>query len=509
LMVLFLSALDFTIVSTALPNIVHKLGGTQFIWVGSAFALTETAFLPFAGGLAQIWGRRPVVIGCVSIFAAGSAICGAAQSLNMLIAGRAVQGAGAGGIFVMAEIVVADLVPLRKRGPFVGMMSAVWSLASAIGPPVGGALAEHAWRWIFFLNLPLCGIAIGLVLLFMDLKTPEGTVREKVKRIDFVGNFFVITGITCICMAITWGGVTFPWDSFRVLVPLILGFALLVVFGIWEGKFAKHPVVSWAIISNRTSFAGYIEAFFAQLLVSVVIYFLPVYFQGARLKSAVGSGVAIFGVAFTCGPFAFICGMSIAITHKYKPQNILGWILSTIGLGLLILLKPDSSTGMWVGFQLLVGIGLGLLMAAPRFAVMAPLPVSLNAQVLAFFTFCRWFAAAWGLTIGSAILQNELEKKLPADFLAGFPGKGVELTYNVIPTIGGLAEPLRGQVQTAFADSLRVIWIAMVAFSGAGLVASLFLKEIEMHKVTDKDWGLDKEKKADTEKATTNAEDAN
>jgi len=204
------------------------------------------------------------------------------------------------------------------------------------------------------------------------------------------------------------------------------------------------------------------------------------------LKSPVGSAVGFFPNAILMGPFAFVTGMSIAAIHKYKPQNVIGWILVTVGVGLLILLKVDSHKGMWVGFQVIEALGLGPLATSPRFAILAPLPVQYGSQALSFFIFVRFSAQVWGLTIGSSILQNELKKKLPSDVLAQFSGKGAELAYNIIPTISGMKEPIQTEVRKAFADSLRKLWIAMVAFAGAGLVLSLFLKEVPMHRVTDK-----------------------
>ncbi|KAG8896451.1 hypothetical protein FRC01_011810, partial [Tulasnella sp. 417] len=158
----FLSALEFTSVSTALPTIVQDLQGTEFAWVGSAFALGSTAVLPLTGGLAQIFGRRPVVLGSLVFFALGSGIAGGARSMNMLIAGRAIQGVGGGGILSLTEIVVADLVPLSQRGAYLGAIGAVWAIAAAIGPPIGGAFSQSNWRWLFYMNLPLTAIAMVL-----------------------------------------------------------------------------------------------------------------------------------------------------------------------------------------------------------------------------------------------------------------------------------------------------------------------------------------------------------
>ncbi|KIO20590.1 hypothetical protein M407DRAFT_220214 [Tulasnella calospora MUT 4182] len=498
----FLSAIDLTSVSTALPTIVQDLNGTEFAWVGSAFALGSTAVLPLIGGLAQIFGRRPVVLGSLVIFALGSGLCGGANNMAMLIGGRAVQGIGGGGILAMTEIVVADLVPLRQRGTYMGVIGAVWAIASAIGPPIGGAFSQSNWRWLFYMNLPLTAIAMVLVWFFLHLKMPKDDLRSKMRRMDWIGNLFVIIGTTITVVALTWAGVQHPWSSYQVLVPLILGLLCIVAFFIYEAKVPIEPVVPWELVSNRTSFLGYMTVFLHGIVSTVIIYYLPVYFQGTKMQGPVKSGVSLFGNAFTIAPGAIACGATVAIFNIYRPQNFVGWLLTTVGVGLLALLKVDTSTAQWVGFQLVEGVGLGILYAAPTFPVLAPLPVTETAHALALFTFVRSYSQTWGVTIGATILQNELKKKLPAAFLAMFPAEGVEITYAAIPQIPGLPEPIRHEVRAAFADSLKVIWLTMVGVSALGLLCVLGMKELKMHEVTDDDWGMKekKEKQKDLEK---------
>ncbi|GAA5883071.1 hypothetical protein JCM8547_003794, partial [Rhodosporidiobolus lusitaniae] len=164
----------------------------DYSWVGTAYALTSTALIPWTGGLAAIFGRRPVMLAALSFFALGSALTGAGQNMTMVLAGRGIQGVGGGAILTMTEIIVTDLVPLAERGSFFGIIGAVWALASAIGPPIGGALANAGqWRWLFYLNLPLTGLAMLLVLLFLDVKTPQTSMKEKLEQMDYANVIFV------------------------------------------------------------------------------------------------------------------------------------------------------------------------------------------------------------------------------------------------------------------------------------------------------------------------------
>ncbi|KAG9040809.1 hypothetical protein FS837_013065, partial [Tulasnella sp. UAMH 9824] len=238
----------------------------------------------------------------------------------------------------------------------------------------------------------------------------------------------------------------------------------------------------------------YASVFLHGMVSTAVIYYLPVYFQATLEQSPVKTGVSVFGNALTMTPGAVAAGVSAAIFGVYRPQNAIGWALSAIGVGLLSLLDMHSSKAEWVGYQVIEGIGLGLLFNAPQFPILAPLPVAETAHALAFFTFVRCFSQTWGVTIGATILQNELKKKLPRAFLEGLGSSAVEITYAAIPAIRSLEEPTKTEVKQAFAGSLRVIWLVMAGISAAGILLVLGMKEIKMHEVTDEDWGMKEEK---------------
>ncbi|KAG9094278.1 hypothetical protein FRC06_010981 [Ceratobasidium sp. 370] len=497
----FLSALELTSVSTALPTIVESLQGHDFAWVGSAYTLGSTAFMPMSGGLAEIFGRRSIMLASLLIFAIGAAICGAAQSMNMLIAGRTIQGIGGGGILTLTDIIVADLVPLAERGPYLGIVGSVWAIASAIGPPIGGAFAESNWRWLFYMNLPLAGIALALVLAFLRLNTPKDSFKHKITRIDWIGNLLVIGSTASTILALTWAGAKYPWSSYRVLVPLIVGLAGLAVAFAYEFTLAVEPIIPRELLSNRTSLSGYLGTFFHGVVITSVIYYLPVYFQASKGDSPIKSGVDLFGIAFTTAPFGIIAGISTVVLKKYRPQNYIAWGFTLVGMGLLSTLKYDSSKANWVGFQILIGIGGGILYSSTTFAILAPLPVSRNAPALALFAFTRTFAGTYGVAIGSSVLQTELSHRLPLQFSAQFPG-GADIAFSAIPFISALEEPLRSEVRAAFADALGVLWKVMIGISGMGLISTFLMQEVEMNTQTDEKWAMEQKKVNDaTEKA--------
>ncbi|KAG8916188.1 hypothetical protein FRC01_003310 [Tulasnella sp. 417] len=491
----FLCPLENSAVPIALPTIVQDLQGTEFVWVGSASSLGSTAVLPLIGGLAQIFGRRPVVLGSLVLFALGSGVAGGAQNMSTLIAGRAIQGIGGGGLLSLVEIVIADLVPLSERGAYCVFMGAVWAFAAVVGPLIGGVLAQRNWRWLFYMNLPLTAIAMALVWFFLHLKTPHDDVYTKMRRMDWTGNVLILLASTIILVALTWAGVKYPWASYHVLLPLLLGCLLTVAFFVYESKFAFEPVVPWELVNNRTAFLGYVGIFSQSIVAAAIYSYLPVYFQAALQQSPARSGVSFFGNAFLIPPSAIATGLTITFFKVYVPQNYFGWIMTCTGVGLLTTLKTTSPVEAWVGYQVIEGIGLGTLYVAPQYSVLAPVKITESAHALAFFGFVRSFSSAWGVTLGGTILQNELKKKLPRAFLDLFHGEGIGIAFAAIPKIGGLAEPLKTGVRDAFASSLRTMWFVMLAVSLLGFFTALGMEQLKMHEVTDESWGLEERKK--------------
>ncbi|KAF8810805.1 MFS general substrate transporter [Phlegmacium glaucopus] len=488
----FLAALDTGAVATALPTIINDLQGEEFVWIGSAYVLAGVAFIPMSGHLANIFGRRPILLIFLFIFALGSALCGAAQNMNMLIGGRTVQGVGSGGILSLTEIILADLVPLSERGAYQGMIGLIWSIASIVGPIIGGAFAQRrdfTWRGLFYLNLPLTGISMLLCLFFLNLKIPHQTFRDKFRRIDWIGNFIVVGSSTAALLGLTWGGIRYPWSSFHVLVPLILGVVGLFAFMVYEVMVPAEPTVPLRIIANRTSISGYIGTGLQGLVISAALFYLPVYFQACKGGSPLRSGIDMFPYSFSVAPFAIVAGGTATAFNRYKPQNVMAWVFITVGMGLQSTLNVDSAVRNWVGFQIVAGIGFGMLFTATTFPILAPLHVRDNASALSLFIFIRSFFQAWGITIGATVLQNQLRSRLPQAFLSSLP-QGIEISYAAIPQIEGLAEPLRDQVRTAFADSLDVLWKVMIAIAGVGFISSLVMKEMPLQNITDGTWGL-------------------
>ncbi|OSC99153.1 Mfs1.1 [Trametes coccinea BRFM310] len=483
----FLCVLESYATSTALPTIVRDLHSGEFVWVASAYALS-TLMLQ-----SQMFGRRQVILGSLAVFIVGSALSGAAQSMNMLIAGRAVHGAGAGGITTLSQIILSDLVTLRERGTYNGLFGLTWAIGGGIGPIIGGSLAHHTiWRWIFYLNVPAGAVIALLLLFFLRLRKPPAvkrTFREVLGRVDLLGNLLLI-GASCACaIALTWGGVQFAWQSPSVLVPLCLGVAGFCVWALYEWRFCSYPVVPAHLLLNRTSFSG-----------SVSRHYLPVYYQACKDASPAASGIDLFGLCFSTGPMAIITGISVGKSKVYRVQLWVGWCLILVGVGLMNIITEDSNRSLSIGFQVVTGIGIGILYSAAYFPVLAPLPITSTAFALSFYVFLRSFAQIWGVTIGGALLQNELQRRLPLTVQNAIPGLN-NVAYAVIPLIPTMAQPEKDLTRKAFAESLAIIWRMLTAVAGVGLIASFFMKGLPLHTQRDENWAVAVESERDVDDA--------
>ncbi|CAA7268857.1 unnamed protein product [Cyclocybe aegerita] len=328
-----------------------------------------------SGNLAQLFGRRPVIMGGIVFFAVGSAVCGSARFFAVLVAGRAIQGVGAGAIQALSSIIITDLVPLRERGVYAGITGMLWTTGAAAGPFIADGLAQKAtWRWLFYLNLPLSGLAFFIVAIFLRLKKPEGKIREKLSKIDWIGNVLIITS-TCSCiLALTWGGIRFPWSSGKNLGPLIAGIFGLGATLVYEALWAVDPMIPFVVLSNRTTVSGYIATFVQGMMTLAIGFYLPTWFQSVKGASPILSGLYLLPLSASISPSTIVQGIIIARTGLYRTVNFVGWVLLLLGTGLLITLNAHTSIGLIVLYQLFMGVGFGLLYSM-TFAVLAPLPL--------------------------------------------------------------------------------------------------------------------------------------
>ncbi len=385
-------------------------------------------------------------------------------------------------------VIITDLLPLAHRGPAYGLIGLTWGLAAAGGPPVGGALASSGnWRWLFYLNVPVSCVALVLVYLFLNVKTPRSSWREKAAKMDYA-NLLCAAASTSTVYALSTGGVEHAWTSAQVLAPLVLGLAGLGAFLWVEKRWVAHPTVPFDILSNRNSLCGFLATFIHGIMVTALVYYLPSFFQACKGSSAVASGIQSFSLSFSVPIAAIIAGVSVTVTKHYLVQNYLGWVILIVGLGLMTLIRASSPAVVFVCFPVVAGLGLGALSTAARFPILAPLAPAQHPAAMSFFQFSRALGQVFGITVGSTVLTNRLARTLPAQFLAEFGASEA-----AIPYIKGLPEPLRAEVRVAFASSLQTVWYVILGVAFVGLLATCGLRSVPMTVVKDEQWGLEGE----------------
>ncbi|KAI1076231.1 MFS general substrate transporter [Whalleya microplaca] len=505
----FICALDVAIVTTALPSIVSAVGGaTQYVWIANSFVLASSVLQPLFGQLADIFGRQTPLIASTTLFLVGSGIAGGAINAAMLIAGRVIQGIGAGGLYVLTDIVCCDLVPLRERGKYVGIMNAFAGFAAALGPVFGGLIAQADWRWVFYMNIPICGVALAAILLFMRLKTGAHSTldtKSKLRRIDYIGNIIFIPSMVAILFGLISGNISYPWVSWHILLPIILGAAGWAVFHIQQA-FTSHASIPGRLFTNRTSSTAFALTFISSALVQAIAYFLPVYFQGVKATSVSDSGVYFLPFAIATLVFAVLGGVLLSKFGMYRPLHAASFAVSAVGFGLFTLLDTDTPKVAWVFFQLIASAGAGFSQSTLLPAIMAALPESSVATATAAYAFVKTFGYIWGVAIPSIVFNAVFNANLPlisSEDLRLQLRDGAAYAYASEMHQVELPRGLQDQVIEVYTRSLRMIWWVGLGVSVGGFLLVWLQRELELRTDLVTKYGLDELPQA--EKADANA----
>ncbi|KAK3634236.1 hypothetical protein LTR56_015443 [Elasticomyces elasticus] len=497
LVITLMAALDATSLAVAIPRITSALHGTAIegFWSATSFLLTSTVFQPVFGSFSDIFGRKPMILISLFCFGLGAIMAAVAHgSMALMLVGRSIQGVGGGGVLVLTEIVITDLVPLRFRGQYFSLMGAMWAIGSVSGPLVGGAFSvgPKLWRWIFWINLPFLAIGTPLVIIFLNLHFKQTTIMQQLRRIDWVGAVLFIGSTTGFLIPLTWGGVMYSWSSWRTLVPLIISAAGLVAFVVWEEKYAADPLIRISIVKNRTVALTYAGDFLQGLLLWCNLYFMPLYFQAVKGQSSIMSAVDLFPGTFTVAPAAIVVGILIS---KFGIWS--GWTLVLIGMATRVVLHVHASTATWVIVNLISGIGLGMLIPSLTFAVQAAVPNKDQAYGVSLFTFFRAFGQCVGVAIGGAIFQNSMKREISrhasiAEHASEWSAEASSLVQVIKHMEHGVA---RDDLLESFANALIVVWMVMVALSAVALILSLGTQHYDLDRPLETDQGLQETEK--------------
>jgi EmrB/QacA subfamily drug resistance transporter len=494
---------DQTIVSTAMPRVIADLQGfNQYTWVSTAYLLTSTVMVPIYGKLSDLFGRKPIFLFGVVVFLLGSALSGASQSMDQLIAFRALQGIGAGALMPIAIAIIGDLFTPRERGKWQGLTGAVWGLSAIIGPTLGGWITENtSWRWVFYVNLPI-GLAAMLVLIFL---MPNLRGRAKEVSIDYIGAALLVLGTVPLLLGFTWAGTQYDWLSPQIIGLFAWSVLTLTGFIFYEARLERlggQPIIEPGLFKNSIfSVSTIISVIFGMGLFGS-IFFIPLFVQGVVGTSATNSGLILTPLMLTSIVGSVVSGQLVSRLGKYKWIGIFGMVVSVAGTVFLVRLNVNSSNNDVLLAMLVLGVGMGFGMALYNLIVQNALPQKIG-QATSAMVFFRQIGgtiglAAMGSVMTSAYLpafKNALpaavKQFVPATTLAVFNNPQILLSPDALakmqagaaargPQALALFHQIIEAVKIGLAQGIHNVFVLSLGLMIVGLVTVLFLKEIPL-----------------------------
>ncbi|WP_327089221.1 MFS transporter [Nonomuraea sp. NBC_01738] len=479
---MLLAALDQTIVSTALPTIVSDLGGLeQLSWVVTGYMLASTVSTPLWGKLGDQFGRKGLFIAAIIIFLIGSALCGLSQSMTQLIVFRSIQGLGGGGLMVLAQAIVGDVVPPRQRGKYQGFFGAVFAVSSIVGPLLGGLFVDHlSWHWVFYINLPI-GV-IALIVIIAVLPGHESTTRHK---IDYAGVVLIGGATSCLVLIATWGGTTYPWTD-PVIIGLAVAAVAMLIGAYFVEKHAAEPIMPLKLFTYRAFTMSSLVGFVIGFGMFGALTYLPLYLQTVQGVSATMSGVHLLPMMVGMLSLSIISGQVISKTGRYKYFPIAGTFIATIGMFMLSQLSENTSTLAMSIDLLVLGIGLGMTMQVLVIVVQNAVGYEDLGVATSGATFFRSIGGSFGVaTLGSVFtgrLNDDLTEILRTTRLPdGFNPGAIQKDPTVIQQ---LPKALAQDFLHAYADAIAHVFLVGAPVMFLAFLLSWFIPEQKLRETT-------------------------
>lgn len=476
---MLVAALSQTVVATALPTIVGELGGqSQLAWVVSATLLAVTASTPIWGKLGDLYGRKLLFQLAIGVFLVGSIACGAAQNIEQLVAFRAVQGLGMGGIMSLTQAIIGDVVPPRERGRYQGYLGSVFGIATLGGPLIGGFLVDHlSWRWCFFVGIPLGAAALLVVQRVLNLP-----LNRREHSIDWLGATLIVGGVAALLLVLSLGGEELDWNSLPTYL-LAGGSLLLLAFAVWQERRTSEPIMPPRLFRNRTFLLTSLAGLVVGIAMFGAIIFLPQYLQIVQGESPTASGLLMLPLMLGLMTSTIVSGRIITRTGRYKIFPVVGLAMAAVGLFLMSRLTADTSLLTAGGFMLITGLGIGMVMQVLVLVAQNAVDHGDLGTATSGATFFRSMGGAVGVAFFGALLTNRLTSTIPSRL----PESGVEAgsldTSTLLGSpdaIAALPDAVHQAVVEGFAEAMQTVFLAGVPFAVLGFVVVLFIREIPL-----------------------------
>ena len=457
---LFLAALDQTIVATALPRVVSDLGGlTQYSWVFTAYMLASTVTVPLYGKLGDVYGRKLLILLAIVVFVVGSALCGLAQNMTELVAFRAVQGIGAGGLIPLAMAVVGAIIPPRDRGRYQGLLGSVFGSASIIGPAVGGLIVDHTtWRWIFYVNVPVGAIALVVIWVTMPRRA-----RQTERSIDWGGAALLAVSSTALLLGLVWGGRQYPWSSAHVIGALVAAVVLFLVFLLYERR-VPETILPFELLRNRVVTSSVVCMALVGMAMFGTISYVPLFVQGVIGTSATSSGVVLTPLMLGAVTASFLSGQWVSRSGRTRPNALVGPLILTAGMFLLWRMGAGTTNGQAARNMVVAGIGVGLMMQVFVLAVQNAVPRAAIGSATALTQFSRSIGGTLGVTLMGVIVNQGLP-----------PGAQSATVHR-----------LHGALRVGLAHALRPAFLAALCVAACVFPVAFFgVKDVQLRRGVD------------------------
>ncbi|KAI1843149.1 hypothetical protein JX266_010676 [Neoarthrinium moseri] len=486
-----LVALDASIIVTSLGAMANELQAdtTAAFWIGTSYLLVNAVTMPVIAALSEIFGRPICLEFALAAFTLGTVLCATSHSVAVMLLGRCVQGVGGGGVHVLSGVILTDIVPLRFRPKWFGVVLGAWALGTCVGPLIGGAIVQNTtWRWVFYLMFPICAYGLVAVPLLLTLAPRAESFRDKLLRVDWFGSFLFMGSATSFLVAICWGGTQKPWDSAAAIAPLVLGLLGLAATLVWEARFAREPIFKRELFNNVSSTITYVCGGAQGFLMWGCFYYFPFYFMSVMQTTPLTAGVNLLPAVLITVPGSIITGRLVTRYNNYRIFVWVGWAVAVLFSILSVVWRfIDVTTAVWAISFVFFGLGQGMVLNAQQFAVQAMCPAGDEGHAASMYLFLRQFGAAVGVGVGGSTFQNVMALKL------GWEGLPIEIAAQAEGYIAELHQlpddsPVKAKIIDAYRFGFAGVFQVYLGVAAVALLLSLLFVK---HYSLDRDLGTE------------------